>query len=208
LNLGVSRWVPLLGTVVLAVVLWSVTFYLTWSTFWIKLTISATILGGLSLWLQRDQETWLLFDRKALIVGIASALVLYLIFWAGKTVSTRLFPFAHGQIGAIYDKGQGTPPWTIALLLFCVTGPCEELYWRGYLQRHLMERFGGWQGWLLGTAVYAGVHLWAFNFMLIGAAAIAGAFWGYMYLRLRNLAPVMISHSLWSTLIFVGLPLS
>jgi membrane protease YdiL (CAAX protease family) len=97
--------------------------------------------------------------------------------------------------------------WTIALLLFLVTGPGEELYWRGYLQRSLMTRWGRWQGWLLATAIYAGVHIWSFNLMLIGAAAVAGAFWGVMYWRLRNLAPVIISHSVWSTVIFAVFPM-
>ena len=96
----------------------------------------------------------------------------------------------------------------IALLLFFITGPCEELYWRGYLQDNLMKRFGPWQGWVLATAVYAGVHIWSFNFMLIGAAAVAGAFWGAMYWRLKNLAPVIISHSVWSMVIFAVFPMS
>ena len=108
----------------------------------------------------------------------------------------------------IYGMGEGTPLWVIAVLLFFVTGPSEELYWRGYLQRQLMFRFGGWQGWFLATAVYAGVHFWAFNFMLIGAAGVAGAFWGAIFWRVRNLAPVIISHSLWSAVIFSVAPLS
>ena len=70
-----------------------------------------------------------------------------------------------------------------------------------------MNRFGGWRGWLLATAAYAGVHLWSFNFILIGAAAVAGAFWGAVYWRLGKLAPVIISHSLWSTIVFAVIPI-
>ena len=98
--------------------------------------------------------------------------------------------------------------WVIALLLFFVTGPSEELYWRGYLQKNLMMRYGQWQGWLLATAIYAAVHIWSFNFMLIGAAAVAGAFWGAMYWRLKNLTPVIISHSVWSAVIFAVFPMT
>lgn len=202
------RWAPLLGTVLLASVLWFFTFYMSWSTFWIKISFSALTLAALSLRLQPDRKGWLQFDRRALLNGLLSAALLYLVFLAGKLVSTWLFPFAEGQIGGIYAKGVGTPLWVVALLLFFVTGPSEEIYWRGYLQRQLMQRFGGWQGWLLATGVYAGVHLWTGNFMLIGAAAVAGAFWGAMYWRLGNLAPVVISHSIWSAVIFAVLPLS
>jgi hypothetical protein len=96
---------------------------------------------------------------------------------------------------------------TIALLLFWVTGPSEEIFWRGYLQRSLMERYGRWPGWAAATAIYAGVHIWSFNFMLVGAAAVAGAFWGAMYARIGRLVPVIISHSIWSTVIFAVAPI-
>jgi membrane protease YdiL (CAAX protease family) len=198
----------LIGTVLLAAVLWFVTFYLTWATFWIKISLSAATLAIISLLLQRNPMDQLRFSAGSIILGIVSATVLYIIFWIGKLVTTFLLPFADSQIGGIYDKGAGTPSWVILLLLFFVTGPAEELYWRGYLQKNLMARFGHWQGWLLAVAVYAGVHIWSFNFMLIAAAGVAGAFWGGMYWRFENLAPVIISHSMWSAVIFAVFPMT
>jgi len=208
LNRTEFRPVPLIGTVILATVLWFVTFYLTWATFWIKISFSAATLAILSLWLQPSRKEYLKFNLNAFILGLLSALVLYLIFWIGKMASNVLFNFAASQIGGIYDKGAGTPIWRIALLLFFITGPAEELYWRGYLQKNLMVRFGQWQGWFIATIIYAAVHIWSGNFMLIGAAGVAGAFWGAMYWRLKNLAPVIISHSIWSTVVFAVFPLS
>ncbi len=202
------RPLPLIGTVLLAALFWFVTFYLTWASFWIKISFSAATLALLSLLLQSDRKDPIRIDARAVALGLVSAAVLYFIFWTGKAVSAAIFPFSGGQIGGIYDKGAGTPMWVIALLLFFVTGPSEELYWRGYLQKNLMLRFGNWQGWLLATAVYAAVHIWSFNFMLIGAAAIAGAFWGAMYWRLKSLTPVIISHSVWSAVIFAVFPMS
>ena len=201
------RPVPLIGTVLLATVLWFVTFYLTWSTFWIKISASSAALALFSFWLQPDLKKSLKLSGRAVIIGLLSAAVLYLIFWTGKAVSAAIFPFAGQQIGGIYAKGSGTSLWVIALLLFFITGPAEELYWRGYLQKNLMARFGRWQGWLLATVIYAAVHIWSFNFMLIGAAFVAGAFWGAMYLHFRNLAPVIISHAVWSMVIFAVFPM-
>jgi len=203
-----TSWEPLLVTIILANVLWFATFYLTFSNFWIKITISASSLAALSWWIRPISKERFHIDARALFFGFISAVALYLIFWAGKEISSVIFPFAERQIGGVYGKGEGVPMWTIFLLLFFITGPCEELYWRGFLQDRLMERFGGCRGWLLTTAVYAGVHIWSFNFMLIGAAAFAGAFWGAMYWRLGNLSPVIISHSLWSAFIFTVIPLS
>jgi len=200
--------VPLIGTVLLATLFWFATFYLTWASFWIKISVSAATLAIVSLLLQPNSKERIRFDARAVALGLVSAAILYFIFWTGKTVSAMILPFSGGQIGGIYDKGAGTPMWVIALLLFFVTGPSEELYWRGYLQKNLMMRFGQWQGWLLATAIYAAVHIWSFNFMLVGAAAVAGAFWGAMYWRLKNLTPVIISHSVWSAVIFAVFPMS
>jgi len=208
LRRGEFRWTPLAGTVALAFLFWFITFYVNWSIFWIKISLSAATLAGLSLWLKPDRKKQLRFNGKSIWIGLASAGALYFIFRLGKTVSTTLFSFADTQIGGIYGIGEGTPIWVIALLLFFVTGPSEELYWRGYLQENLMNRFGKGMGWFAATAIYALVHIWSFNFMLIGAAAVAGAFWGGMYRYLGNLAPVIISHAIWSSVIFAVFPMS
>jgi membrane protease YdiL (CAAX protease family) len=199
--------VPVAFTAVLACVLWFVTFYLSWATFWIKISFSAATLAILSLWLQPNRRDQFQFNKSALIQGLISAGLLYFIFFLGQAISSAVLPFAAGQINGIYGKGVGTHTAIVAGLLFFITGPCEEIYWRGYLQKNLMARFGPWQGWLVATMLYAAVHVWSFNFMLIGAAGVAGAFWGAMFWRFGNLAPVIISHSVWSTVIFAVFPL-
>ena len=195
------------GTVLLAAVLWWVTFALEWASFWVKISFSASLLAAMSMILRPPPRGSFRIDASAVAWGLASAVVLYGIFWAGKAVSTAVFPFAGDQIGSIYLKGDGTPLWAIALLLFCVTGPCEEIYWRGFLQQALADRLGRWGGWAAATAIYAAVHVWSFNVMLVGAAAVAGAFWGALYTRLGRLAPVIVSHALWSTVIFAVFPM-
>jgi membrane protease YdiL (CAAX protease family) len=209
-NRRASKRLQLRLTVALAAVLWFVTFYLHWSNFWIKISLSAAALAGLATLLQGRLRlrAQLRFEKRAVLRGLLSAAILYGVFWAGKQISLAFFAFAPRQIHAIYDIGQGTPGWFIFLLLGCVTGPCEEIYWRGYLQRNLMHRLGSRRGWLAATAIYAGVHIWSFNFILVGAAAVAGAFWGAMYRRSGNLVPVIISHALWSAVTFTVLPLS
>jgi uncharacterized protein len=196
------------GTVALAAVLWFVTFYLSWSVFWIKISSSAAILAILSFVLQPFEKESFNLNAKWVLVGILSAALLYGIFWTGKAVSTLILPFAGDQIGGIYGKGVGTSTGIISLLLFFITGPAEEIYWRGYLQKNLMGRYGNFRGWLIATSIYAGVHIWSFNFMLVGAAAVAGAFWGVLYWRFNNLSAVIISHSIWSTVIFAFLPMN
>ena len=193
-------------TAAVAAVLWFVTFFLSFSSFWIKISLSAALLALLSVALQPPKQRPRV-RRKDWILGVLSAAVLWGIFYAGKQASTQLFPFAEGQIGAIYGKGEGFSRIGVFFLLLLVTGPCEEIYWRGFLQKNLMARHGSLKGWLLATAVYAGVHIWSLNFMLIGAAGVAGAFWGLLYWRWKRLTPVIISHSLWSAFVFSVIPI-
>jgi len=191
---------------VLAAGLWLVTFGCACGNFWFKISASAALLAGLSLAIDRPTEGGARFKAVDVPIGLASAALLYGVFCLGKLVSTTLFPFAQAQIGGIYGRAEGTPVWLITLLLLFVTGPAEEIFWRGFIQRRLMDGLGGRRGWLAATALYAGVHVSTLNFMLIGAAAVAGAYWGFLYWRLGRLAPIVISHSIWSAFIFTVLP--
>jgi uncharacterized protein len=194
-------------SVVLAAGLWFVTFALSGGVFWLKISVSAAVLATLSLVCQPARHLGIAFNGRNIVIGLLSAVVLYLIFLAGKTLSTALLPFAADQIDAVYGKGTGTPRWLIVVLLFFVTGPCEEIYWRGFLQRQLMIRCGETWGWLLATGIYGFVHISSGNFMLTAAALVAGAFWGAIYWRCRNVSPVIVSHAVWSTIIFAVLPM-
>jgi hypothetical protein len=198
---------PLFGPSALAFGLWVWAFAVPAGNFWVKISLSAATLACLALLLRNDLRSELRFDGRAVLPGLAAAAALYVLFAAGRFLSLQWFGFAGAQIGAIYHKGAGTPGPVIALLLFFVTGPSEEIFWRGYLQRGLQERFGGWAGYALATALYAGVHVCSLNFMLTGAAAVAGAFWGAFYWRTGNLFAAVISHSVWSAVIFAFLPL-
>ena len=175
-------------------------------SFWPKVSFCAAVLAGLSIYLHPDLISQLRLDKKTLVIGFISAIALYIIFVAGKAFIVMVLPFGEEQIGEIYKKGRGTPLWAMASLSLCVMGPCEELFWRGYLQRELMNHFGGWQGWLMGTILYGGIHFWSFNLTLVLAALVAGAFWGAIFWRFNNLATVIISHSIWSLAAFALFP--
>ena len=193
--------------IVLAFGLWVLAFAIPTGNFWIKISVSAAILASLSLLLKKGILSAFRFNTQSFIIGISAAIILYFIFIIGRMVSLQLFGFAGEQIGDIYAKGSGTQPWVISILLFFITGPSEEIFWRGFLQKELQECLGGWRGYLLTTSLYAGVHICSMNFILIGAALVAGAFWGAFYWRTDNLAATIISHSVWSTAIFAILPL-
>jgi hypothetical protein len=195
------------ATAGLAFILWFGCFYLDFSTFWLKISASVVLLSLLAYALGGFPKGFLRMSPKDVLLGVLLAAVLYCLFWLGKSISLMLFPFAEGQIDAIYDKGEGYSRAAIFFALFFITAPFEEIYWRGFLQRHFCEKYGDRRGWLLAVAVYSLVHVWSFNFMLIGSAAVAGAFWGWCYMRLGRFAPVLVSHAVWSAFTFSIMPI-
>lgn len=192
------------GAILLACIGWGITFGLEWGNFWIKIGCTVAVITAYALYFRRPRIRCSLIEAS---IGLASAALLYGVFWAGHILSVSIIPGAPAQVGDIYGLGAGTRRLWILLLLLFVTGPGEELFWRGFLQEVLMERWGRRRGFLAAVALYGGVHVFSMNVMLIGAACVAGTFWGLLYLWRRRLAAPIVSHSLWSAFIFGVVPI-
>ena len=195
-------------TLLLAAVFWFATFSLQLLNFWLSMCIAVTVLTALALRLggvpfSRSDWNW-----RSIFSGFAAAASLYSIFWLGNSLSQFLFHFAKPQIASIYGIRTQGEAVMISLILLFITSPGEEIFWRGFVQRRFVQRYGEKKGWLIASAVYAGVHIASGNFMLTMAALTAGLFWGWLYQREKNLIPCIISHSLWTVTIFILLPIS
>ncbi|MCF0172243.1 MAG: CPBP family intramembrane metalloprotease [Bacteroidales bacterium] len=150
----------------------------------------------------------LAFDWKQIGLGVALAAVLWGIFWVGDHISALIFSFSDTQVGNIYAMGDGRSAGILAAQLLILTGPAEEMFWRGFVQEQLGQRTGRFTAMLLTLAVYTLIHIWSFNFMLIMAALVAGAVWGLLYwLRPQWLPALVISHALWDAAVFVIFPI-
>lgn len=194
----------ILGAVILATLCWAVTFGASWGNFWLKIGFSVFVVFLYSLAWQKPKLT---FRFSSLLLGALSAAVLYGIFSLGHTLAPYVLPEAKMQVGKIYALSSGTNKIMIFLLLFFITGPGEEVFWRGFLQARLMERWGNLAGYGTATGIYAAVHIFSGNLVLMAAALIAGAFWGALYLWKRDLLLQITSHSIWSAVIFALFPL-
>ncbi len=177
------------------------------ANFWVLMTAGVGALGALALALRGN------FPRREgagpadVALGAGLALLLYAAFAAGSAASGLVLPGAAAQIAAVYGIRAQAPAWAIGLALVCVIGPGEELFWRGLVQWGLVRRMGAARGWAAATLLYGLVHVAAGNAMLILAALAAGAFWGWAYLRVGRIAPVVVSHVLWDITVFLLLPL-
>ncbi len=196
---------------VAALVLWLVMFS-PWTAphinFWLMMTLSATGLAAIVLFLQHKNVSEI-FRFKAFYIGIGiiSAFVLYLVFLVGNAAASKLLSFSQRQVSDIYDLSTQSNPIIVGILLFLFIGPGEEIFWRGFIQQKLAHRQGPLKGFLTAALIYGAVHLWAFNFMLFITAFICGLFWGFIYMRYRSVWPGIISHALWDVSIFILLPL-
>ena len=198
-------------TLVVAAVLWAVMFSpqtMPLINFWEMMAGSALTLAVLACLFDRNWLKESAWNHQSLLLGIALAAALWGVFWTGDKVAAWLFDFARPQVDMIYGLKERTNPLFLTLLLLLVTGPAEEIFWRGYVQRTISHRWNPNAGFAITTAVYALVHAASCNFMLIMAALVAGIVWGGLYrLFPRRLPVLIVSHAVWDAAVFVWFPI-
>src|SRR5437870_13123087 len=161
------------------------------------MTATGVTLGGLALATDRDARR-VRIGPGAIAVGLATAAGLYGIFRVGDTVAREVIPRGYEEIGDIYALRSVRSKEELAARLGLVIGPAEELFWRGFVQ--------GRAGYLTATALYGGAHIVTENVTLIGAATIAGAYWGLLRAVGVPLGALVVSHVVWDIWIFLVAP--
>jgi uncharacterized protein len=143
-----------------------------------------------------------------ILLGLLSALLLYLLFFAGNALCRSMLPLAAAsQISQVYALKTQLPAWQIALLLIFVIGPGEEIFWRGFVLHNFRAAHSPILSLAAASAIYAAVHIASGNWLLIMAAAICGLFWGGLYLWRGSLLLNIVSHIVWDVAVFLILPL-
>ena len=203
---------PVFWAIAVAALLWGIMFSPVTAphiNFWITMTGASLVLIGISHTLK---DRWggrcLGFVWGDVALGLASAVLLWGIFWVCNELSRLIFSFADNEVNAIYALRTGNNPWIVGIILMSVIGPAEELFWRGTVQRAMEAKWGRVTAFFAATAAYALVHVWSLNLMLIGAAAVCGGYWALIYAWRRNLTAVIISHCLWDVAVFLIFPIS
>jgi membrane protease YdiL (CAAX protease family) len=165
--------------------------------FWERMTLTGFVLGAMAL-ANESELRRLRWRSRDLVFGLGSAGVLYGIFQVGDRFARSVMPRGSKEIHDIYALRTIAPPEEIAARLALVIGPAEELFWRGFVQR----RVGG----LAAAAAYGGAHLVTGNTTLVGAAAIAGMYWGLLRALGMSMPALITSHIAWDIWIFLLAP--
>lgn len=181
----------------LAFGLFGLTFRGPRAKFWERMTLTGFVLGNMAL--ANDAELRRLRVRERdVALGLLSAAGLYAIFQAGDRTARAVMPKGSREIGDIYALRSLRPRSEIATRLAAVIGPAEELFWRGFVQRRI--------GALGAALAYGGAHLVTGNATLIGAATVAGAYWGLLRAIGMGMPALIISHVAWDIWIFLLAP--
>lgn len=178
---------------------------------WLRLVPAWGLLALLSVLLMGpDRGRLFAFERRHLWLGVFSALLLYGLVRLGWAALRALFPDVADPLSALslslsppsHEDGADAGSWWPAFLLLLGVAPAEEVYWRGFLQRVLVRQIGPMSGLFLGAGFYALAALWL-GVPTALAAFVVGLVWGWIFLVERSLVPAMISHALWSLLVFL-----
>ena len=197
--------------ILIATVLWFVMFS-PWTApyvnFWIMMTVSGVILTSYTTWSSPGWWRDVKPDMGNIVLGVLLAAMMWVVFWLGDLLSSLMLDFARPQVDSIYGMKDGENPWILSVLLLLIIGPAEEIFWRGYIQKSLSEKWNPNIGFIVTTLIYSLVHLPKFNFMLIMAAAVAGFIWGLAYrLFPEKFGAILISHAIWDCAVFVWFPI-
>ena len=205
MNKTISKY--MIFTLFVASILWYLLFVIKPMNFWIEMTLSISILVFMAFIFSKRNIQLGKINLRHIIIGIVSAIVLYIVFYFGNIISGFLFPFKDAQVMSVYSNRSNGSSLGIGLLLLFIIGPGEEIYWRGFVQNTLSKRCGENKGYVISVLLYAGVHIITGNIMLVIAAFVCGIFWGWIYKKEKSLLPVIISHAIWDLTIFVIIPL-
>lgn len=200
-------------SVIIAFILWYLMFIVRPFNFWLMMTFNTLFLGTISFYRGGkifQREEW---NLRNILMGIGAAALLYGIFLAGHHIlvwasnNIGIIPKRAENLESIYANRETISPTLIAILLFFPIGFGEEVFWRGFVQRFLQQKWGKSLAFIITVLLYTGVHAPTANPVLILAAFICGVFWGAFYCLTKSIVPIVISHMVWDPFIFVIFPI-
>jgi CAAX protease family protein len=173
--------------------------------FWDRMTATGAGLGTLAL-VADPQLRRTRIRLRDVALGAAAAAGLYAVFRVGDRLARRIMPRGGEDIDEVYELRMLRPAPELVARLALVIGPAEELFWRGLVQRRLVERFGRWGGAGAAAGAYGAAHIVTGNATLIGAAATAGAYWSALAAAGLPMGALIVSHVIWDVWIFLLQP--
>ena len=146
----------------------------------------------------------------ALGIGVASAGVLYLVFYAGGAAVDAFHPLgvtsaSESSIYSLIASPSNPLVLQVFVLLFDSAG--YEAFFRGVLQERLQSRLGVAAAPSVAL-LDAGLHLITLNPIWVGGTFVTDLVWGLTYYWGSGLPASFTSHFLWDLAIFIIRPVT
>ncbi|MGI8776127.1 MAG: CPBP family intramembrane glutamic endopeptidase [Acidimicrobiales bacterium] len=193
-----STVAQVLAGLVVAGLAWTWLFAAGPTGFWNRAAVAGLIIGIYGIVAQRHRLGHLLeVTPLDVAIGVVGAAVLYGVFWVGNLMLTRILPAMARQVAQLYAiRGTARTPQMVGVLL--LVGPCEEIFWRGFVQSRA--------GVVVALVGYAAVHLWERKAVLVLAAVAGGAFWAGLFAWRTTLVAPIVCHALWDLAVVIWFP--
>ena len=146
----------------------------------------------------------------ALGLGVASAGVLYLIFYAGGAAIDAFHPLGitSASESTVYSLiASPSNPLVLQVLVLIFDSAGYESFFRGVLQERLQSRLGVSAAPCVAL-IDAGLHVVTLNPIWIGGTFVTDLVWGLTYYWGSGLTASFTSHFLWDLAIFVVRPVT
>lgn len=146
---------------------------------------------------------------RPVLIGLASAAVLYFIFYGGDLAVAKLgfLGVSGSSVASIYSLiASPSNPLTLQVCVLAFDAAGYEWFFRGTLQGRLQPKVG------IGAApvvalIDAGLHLATLNPLWVATTFVADLSWGLTYYYGRDISASFASHLVWDLAIFVIRPI-
>ena len=165
-----------------------------------------TLLVGISISLMAGKFEDQLPTWKYLIFGIGYGTITYGFVKLGAIILPYIDNTTNNEISKFLTNYGPTNIWHYLLLIFIIVVG-EEMFWRGYVQQQL-KRYTSPFWAVVITALLFSLALAISGFIPGAIAAIvAGLLWGALYEWKKSLPLIIVSHVVFTLLLFLVLPL-
>lgn len=147
---------------------------------------------------------------RAMLIGLASAGALYLVFYLGGAFVDAYHPLGitSASESSVYSLiANPSNPVLLQVLVLLFDSAGFESFFRGVLQNRLQSRLGVAAAPVV-AALDACIHILTLNPIWVGGTFLTDLVWGVTYYYGKGLQGSFVSHIVWDLAIFVVHPVS
>jgi hypothetical protein len=166
---------------------------------WRLMPVIFLVMGIAAVVVRRPVAATKVANGTALVVGLASGLILYAGTRVFVAIADRWEPFRRHVVEKYQEAAEVPLKEALALSLLIMV-PAEELFWRGLFQARLDQSLPALAAGVWTWLAYVGVNLSSGSLPIIAGAVVGGALWAGLAVWSGGMLASISSHMLWTGL--------